>query len=415
MPRRLSVFLCYASQDKPAVRELYNALVSEGWIDPWLDKVKILPGQDWEVVIEKAVETSDVVIACLSNQSISKDGHIQKEIRYAYDIALEKPEEMIFLIPLRLDDCNVPRKLKTLHWVDYFGDEKDESFANLLESLKLRYDQKLKTELEHERDEQVKQEAEELSRKLSDKKAALERAEKDAKTELEARMKWRREQADRWKTESNKEKQVLQKVKSDTTPPKDKKVMSPPALSWDQLLAERKLDVVGIILVFFGIITFLGLISANRSVLVGGAIFFLSQIFGWGVYILPLGLLVFGLWLVLRKIERIPPFSLERVIGSVIIFVWFLTVLHSLLHSLVSTAEAAESLALAGMGGGALGALFQRLLLHWLGSGGAFIALIAWLIIGLSFFFNVLNSKLTLLQLLGLWIRRLLRSSKSNR
>ena len=36
---------------------------------------------------------------------------------------------------------------------------------------------------------------------------------------------------------------------------------------------------------------------------------FISQIFGWGVYILPLGLLVFGLWLVFRKIERIPPLS----------------------------------------------------------------------------------------------------------
>ena len=80
----------------------------------------------------------------------------------------------------------------------------------------------------------------------------------------------------------------------------------PPAFSWwDQLSAERKLDVVGIFLAFIGIIILLGLISANRSAVIGGAIFFLSQIFGWGVYILPLGLLVFGLWLIFRKIERI--------------------------------------------------------------------------------------------------------------
>ena len=67
MSRKLRVFLCHASQDKPAVRELYNALNREGWIDPWLDKAKILPGQDWELVIEKAVDDSDVVIVCLSN------------------------------------------------------------------------------------------------------------------------------------------------------------------------------------------------------------------------------------------------------------------------------------------------------------------------------------------------------------
>ncbi|MBK7319275.1 toll/interleukin-1 receptor domain-containing protein [Candidatus Villigracilis affinis] len=144
--RPLRVFLCHASQDKPAVRELYNALKSEGWIDPWLDKAKILPGQDWEFVIEKAVDDSDVVIVCLSGQSVTKEGFVQREIRYAYDIALEKPEETIFLIPLRLDDCNVPRKLRTLHWVDYFGFDKKNSYADLLEALKLRYEQKMRLE-----------------------------------------------------------------------------------------------------------------------------------------------------------------------------------------------------------------------------------------------------------------------------
>lgn len=155
----------------------------------------------------------------------------------------------------------------------------------------------------------------------------------------------------------------------------------PPALSWwDQLSAERKLDVVGITLAFIGIIILLGLISANRSALIGGAILFLSQIFGWGVYILPLGLLVFGLWLIFRKIERIPPLSLERAVGSIILFLLLLTVL----HTFVATAETSKSVALTGRGGGALGSLFQRLLWNWLGSGGAFIALIAWLIIGIA-------------------------------
>jgi len=149
---------------------------------------------------------------------------------------------------------------------------------------------------------------------------------------------------------------------------------------WENLSDERKLDVVGIILAFFGIIIILGLASANRSPIIGNAIFFISQIFGWGVYILPLGLLIFGLWLVFRKIERIPPLTIERVIGSIIIFFWTLTVL----HSFVATAETAESVALTGIGGGALGGVFQRMLWSWLGGGGAFVALLAWLIIGIA-------------------------------
>ena len=38
--RRLRVFLCYASQDKPIVRELYRRLLAEDWINPWLDEEK---------------------------------------------------------------------------------------------------------------------------------------------------------------------------------------------------------------------------------------------------------------------------------------------------------------------------------------------------------------------------------------
>src|SRR5512139_3937288 len=101
-PRKLSVFLCHASQDKPVVRELYQRLLAEGWIDPWLDEEKLLPGQDWNIEIEKAIEAADVVIVCVSSTSIAKEGYVQKELRKVLDIALEKPEGEIFVVPLRL-------------------------------------------------------------------------------------------------------------------------------------------------------------------------------------------------------------------------------------------------------------------------------------------------------------------------
>ena len=170
---------------------------------------------------------------------------------------------------------------------------------------------------------------------------------------------------------------------------------------WEKLSAERKLDVVGVILAFIGAIILLGLLSANRSALIGGAIFFLSQIFGWGVYVLPLGLLVFGLWLVLRKIERIPALSLERATGSIILFLWLLTVL----HTLVATAETAQDVALTGIGGGALGSVFQRLLWFGLGGVGTVIALLAWLIIGITVMLD--TSVQDLFRWLGPAIRRL--------
>lgn len=137
--RKLRVFLCHASQDKPAVRELCQRLGAEGWIDPWLDEEKLLPGQDWDLEIEKAVEAADVVIVCVSNRSVSKEGYVQKEIRKVLDIALEKPEETIFIIPLRFEDCELPRRLRTWHYVDYFpAGQRSRAYQRLLQSLHVR-------------------------------------------------------------------------------------------------------------------------------------------------------------------------------------------------------------------------------------------------------------------------------------
>ncbi|MBT3313198.1 MAG: toll/interleukin-1 receptor domain-containing protein [Anaerolineae bacterium] len=47
--RKLKVFLCHSSHDKPALREIYTRLQAEGWIDPWLDEEKLFPGQDCDL------------------------------------------------------------------------------------------------------------------------------------------------------------------------------------------------------------------------------------------------------------------------------------------------------------------------------------------------------------------------------
>jgi formylglycine-generating enzyme required for sulfatase activity len=138
MPRKLRVFLCHASQDKPAVRELYKRLKFEAWIDPWLDEENLLAGQDFDLEIYKATRDADAIIICLSKVSVSKEGYVNKEIRRALDIAEEKPEGAIYVIPLRLDDCTPSfEQLKKLHWVDYFTPNAHE---RLLKSLRVRAD-----------------------------------------------------------------------------------------------------------------------------------------------------------------------------------------------------------------------------------------------------------------------------------
>ncbi len=142
-PRKLRVFLCHSSQDKAIVRELYQRFLAEGWIDPWLDEEKLLPGQDWGIEIEKAVETADAVIVCLSNNSVTKEGYVQRELRFVLDIADYKPDETVFVIPMRLDDCPAPRRLRRWQYVDYFPDDRRQrSYQRLQQSLKLRFEQR---------------------------------------------------------------------------------------------------------------------------------------------------------------------------------------------------------------------------------------------------------------------------------
>jgi hypothetical protein len=92
MSRSLRVFLCHSSDDKPTVRELYNRLDSEGWIDAWLDEKKLYPGQDWTYEIEQAVEQADVILVCLTKNSVTKEGYVQRELRIILDFADYKPE-----------------------------------------------------------------------------------------------------------------------------------------------------------------------------------------------------------------------------------------------------------------------------------------------------------------------------------
>lgn len=144
----LRVFLCHAKADKPIVRDLYKRLKTEDWIDPWLDEEKLTLGQHWAVAIENAIDDADIVIIFLSRNSVKKEGFVQRELNYAWDISLEKPRNVIFLIPFRLDNCEVPRHLRSRQWGDYFGEEKEETYQSLLRSLKERYKQKIELDIE---------------------------------------------------------------------------------------------------------------------------------------------------------------------------------------------------------------------------------------------------------------------------
>ncbi len=167
---------------------------------------------------------------------------------------------------------------------------------------------------------------------------------------------------------------------------------------WDSLSAERKLDAVGAIMALSGIFITLILSSTQRSALTGGMLRTLGQTIGWGIYILPAGLILMGFWLVLRRIEKLPPLSLERAIGLILFFFWLLAAMDSI----------NASMGLNGAGGGYIGGIAGRLLFNSLGFAGGIIALAAWLLIITTLVFDVtVRDLFAWLAPLKNWIREL--------
>jgi hypothetical protein len=114
------VFIAYVQEDLSLIRKLYQAFEQNGF-RPWLDKKKLLPGQNWPRAIETAIQTSDFFVACFSRRATSKRGSFHSELRYALNCAAKVPLDEIFFIPLRLDDCVVPRRIaRQVQYLDLF-------------------------------------------------------------------------------------------------------------------------------------------------------------------------------------------------------------------------------------------------------------------------------------------------------
>lgn len=115
-----TVFISYAAEDRTVAFKVAEELRKNGF-EPWIDVEYLLPGDDWEIEINKAIRGSVAFIALLSSRSVSKRGYVQKELRAAYRIVELLPPGEVFVLPVRLDQCSLPHDwLKNIQWVDLF-------------------------------------------------------------------------------------------------------------------------------------------------------------------------------------------------------------------------------------------------------------------------------------------------------
>jgi hypothetical protein len=114
------VFIAYVEEDLTVAKKLYAAFEQRGF-RPWLDRRKLLPGQNWPRAIETAIQASNFFVACFSQRSTCKRGTFHSELRFALNCAAQVPLDEIFFIPVRLDRCVIPRDIsRRIQYVDLF-------------------------------------------------------------------------------------------------------------------------------------------------------------------------------------------------------------------------------------------------------------------------------------------------------
>jgi len=116
------VFIAYVEEALRAASRLCEQLRAQG-CNPWLDREKLLPGQNWPRSIERAIDMADYFVAIFSTRSVIKRGQFQSELRYALDCASRQPLDRSFLLPVRLEACEVPNRIsRATQYVDLFPD-----------------------------------------------------------------------------------------------------------------------------------------------------------------------------------------------------------------------------------------------------------------------------------------------------
>ena len=126
-----TVFISHAKEDSKTAENLYDFLISNSY-DPWLDKKKLHPGENWEIEIMSALKKSDYIILLFSKTSVTKRSFIQREYSYALKYCEEKLDTDIFIIPCIIDDCEIPEKFRKFQWIELTDPD---SFERILGAL----------------------------------------------------------------------------------------------------------------------------------------------------------------------------------------------------------------------------------------------------------------------------------------
>jgi TolB-like protein len=119
---RPTVFLSYASEDRPAARLLGGTLPNYG-LEVWYDESELGGGDAWDQKIRRQIRECDYFMPLISAHTEARhEGYFRREWRLAVERTLDMADDHLFLLPVVIDGTDeararVPEKFLAVQWL----------------------------------------------------------------------------------------------------------------------------------------------------------------------------------------------------------------------------------------------------------------------------------------------------------
>lgn len=130
------IFISYATPDRERVLPFYNHLNAAGFVT-WMDFKSIMPGQNWDFEIKKALDRSQAILIFISHNSVERRSYLQKEMKIALENFTEKLISDIYIIPIMLDDVELPEQLNNIQSVK---SSDSDCFQKVVDSIRFQFE-----------------------------------------------------------------------------------------------------------------------------------------------------------------------------------------------------------------------------------------------------------------------------------
>ncbi|MBI5880415.1 MAG: DNA translocase FtsK 4TM domain-containing protein [Chloroflexi bacterium] len=169
---------------------------------------------------------------------------------------------------------------------------------------------------------------------------------------------------------------MARKKETPPPPPKPRFTLNPEL--WKQLVA------IG--LIALALVILLSLVTGDRGPATDFLITSLRLFVGWGVILAPIWLVAAGAYLFLDSLNRLPNIGLERPLGAILLYLVALAFIHLVVKSLGGYSDAKMPVMDAG---GMVGQTVANLLVGAVNEAGAYILLVALMLVGIVMALNI--------------------------